>query len=72
MNEAVLEGCRVKMACGDLEIDFKTYIRWGRDVTDKRSGPISAPANKLSEEIRTEVLSISTSLVLMRKKIILY
>lgn len=61
VSKAVIEGCRLKVACNDLEIDFKTYCRWKDNTLDRRNGPISAPANKLSAEVRNEIVSIANS-----------
>ena len=51
----------MKIACNDLEFDFKTYCRWKIDTTDNRRGPLSTPANKLSDDINKEIISIATS-----------
>jgi len=51
----------VKIACSDLEIDFKTYYRWRTDPTDRRRGPHSRPANKLSDDTKNHIISIATS-----------
>lgn len=59
--EAIVNGCRHAIACKDLEIDVKTFKRWKNDACDKRTGPLSAPANKLSEEEVGEILRVSTS-----------
>ena len=45
----------------DVGISQKTFIRWEKDSEDKRKGPNTIPANKLSEEEMNEVVSISTS-----------
>jgi uncharacterized protein involved in tolerance to divalent cations len=29
-------GCRLKVACIDLEVNFKTYYRWQNDIIDRR------------------------------------
>jgi hypothetical protein len=49
INEATTNGCRLKSACGDLGIDFKTINRWKISIEDERRGPITTPANKLTE-----------------------
>ena len=54
-------GCRLKVTCDDLEIDFKTFNRWRSCVEDKRSGPISEPKNKLPKETRDEIIKVATS-----------
>ena len=40
---------------------MKTFKRWENDVEDKRRGPKTSPANKLSEEEINKVIQISTS-----------
>ena len=59
--EANEMGCRIKLACGDLEISFNTYKRWIDKVEDKRAGPITKSKNKISEEERKQIIQISTS-----------
>ncbi len=44
-----------------MEIDVKTFKRWEKDIEDKRQGPKTTPANKLSDEEINEVIKISTS-----------
>ncbi len=61
ISEAAMEGCRVKVACNDLGIDFKTYCRWKENTLDRRSGPTSAPANKLSADVKSEIVLIANS-----------
>jgi len=51
----------LKIACSDLEIDFKSFSRWNEDVTDKRKGPLTVPKNKLSNEEKDAIIKISTS-----------
>lgn len=61
ISEAVEDGCRVKIACADLDISFNTFLSWRVDSVDKRKGPLTAPANKLSQETREKMLGIATS-----------
>ena len=58
--EANSNGCRIKVSCNDLEIDFKTFQRWREDPVDKRQGPITIPKNKLSDEERNEIVRIAS------------
>ncbi len=60
--DANKNGCRLKMACTDLEIDFKTFKSWQKDRVDKRFGPLTPPKNKLSTDERSRVINIATSL----------
>lgn len=61
MIEASFSGCRIKVSCFDLGIDFKTFQRWREDPIDKRKGPLTAPKNKLSQEERDEVIRVASS-----------
>ena len=54
-------GCRHFIACNDIGIDIKTYKRWELDIQDKRKGPNTAPANKLTEEEKKEIISVATT-----------
>lgn len=62
INEAREGGARLEPACEVVGISARTYQRWvkqGPDSRDKRpSAERKAPANKLSEEERGEVLKV--------------
>ena len=40
---------------------MKTFKRWSLDVEDKRSGPNKAPANKLTNDEKEEIVRVSTT-----------
>ncbi len=63
IQEACDAGCRKEKACEVLEIDIRTLQRWQRvhDHLDKRNGPITRPANKLTDKERARILEIATS-----------
>lgn len=62
IQEAVESGARLFRACQELEIDIRTYQRWSRKVDgDARRGPLTSPANKLTEMERQRMLAIATS-----------
>lgn len=61
INEATTNGCRLKSACSDLGIDFKTINRWKVSIEDERRGPITTPANKLTAAEREAIIEVSTS-----------
>lgn len=44
-----------------MGISLKTYERWLKKPCDQRQGPLTAPANKLSEFERARVLEFATS-----------
>jgi hypothetical protein len=35
IDDARKSGCRLKIAAADIEVDFKTYLRWKVDLVDK-------------------------------------
>lgn len=63
VDEAVTGGARQRKACEILGIDARTVQRWrGRGVgEDGRAGPKTAPANKLTDAERHEVLEVVNS-----------
>ena len=60
-REASSNGCRLKVACLDLDIDLKTLNRWQDSLDDQRRGPLSVPANKLSDEEKDQMIKTATS-----------
>lgn len=60
-REAHSNGCRLKVICLDLGINLKTLNRWRLSSEDQRQGPLSAPANKLSDEEKNQMIQIATS-----------
>lgn len=65
IRNAVKAGARRAKACEALGLSLRTVQRWERlgpaGGGDRRSGPKSAPLNKLSEEERREVFRIVNS-----------
>ena len=66
IQEAVASGCRLAPACAMLDLSLRTYQRWQDDdahgVADQRKGSRRvAPANKLSEQERVEILAVANS-----------
>ena len=61
IEEAIKTGSRQDIACRDLKIDIKTFKRWKEDPEDKRKGPLTAPANKLTLVEVQEIVRVSTS-----------
>ncbi len=59
--EAKQSGCRQAAACLEAGIAEKTFKRWRDDPEDKRKGPKTTPANKLTEEERAKVVRVATS-----------
>jgi len=66
IEEAVGSGCRRAAACATLDLSLRTYQRWreedGNAKTDGRKGcRRTAPANKLSEDERQQILAVANS-----------
>lgn len=63
VSEAVRDGARQRNACEIVGLDVRTYQRWCNQGPgeDRRMGPKSEPANKLSEAERTRVLELVMS-----------
>ena len=62
IDEANANGCRLLPACKEVGISKRTYERWKSDDSgDQRRGPLTTPANKLTEEEVLRVLSVVNS-----------
>ena len=61
IEEAIVNGSRHDIACNDVGIDVKTFKRWKVDLEDKRKGPLTVPANKLTLLEIQEIIQVSTS-----------
>ena len=63
IRETCDAGCRIKKACEMLGIDIRTLQRWqkGSGCEDRRSGPNTPPANKLTDVERTRILEVANS-----------
>lgn len=61
IETAILNGSRHDIACNDIGIDIKTFKRWKVNIEDKRKGPLTAPANKLTIVEIQEIVRVSTS-----------
>ena len=62
IEEASQSGCRTGPACSAVGIDKRTFERWRKSPNgDQRRGPITAPANKLSELECQEILLVANS-----------
>jgi len=60
-KEAQESGCRLKIVCQDLGVDLKTINRWESSIEDQRRGPLTKPANKLSDAERDLIIKTATS-----------
>ena len=63
IDKAVESGARLKKAAAIVGLSARTIIRWRQQGggQDQRKGPLTAPANKLSEHERQQILDISNS-----------
>jgi len=63
INEAAAAGARRAVAAELLGVSARMVERWGRDEVgdDRRAGPKTTPANKLSEAERQKVLKVANS-----------
>lgn len=63
VNEAVAAGALQRAACMVLEIDPRTVQRWNAQEIgdDRRAGPKSTPANRLSDQERAFLLELLCS-----------
>lgn len=61
MTDAVNSGSSIKQACEVLKINPRTFNRWQDDTCgDKRKGPKTRPANKLTDSEQSVIVSIAT------------
>lgn len=61
MNEAVEAGARKAKACEFLGVSLRTVERWEHQPEDQRRGPLTRPANALSEKEREKIIAIANS-----------
>lgn len=63
IKDACAAGSRINNACKILEIDIRTLQRWKKELTleDKRCGPITIPANKLTDVEHSKILEVVNS-----------
>ena len=61
IDEAVMAGARRWRACEVLGLSVRTVQRWGDNDDDRRRGPNTVPANKLSDSEREKLLETANS-----------
>lgn len=63
IHEARRAGARLKFACELLGLDIRTLQRWKKEssLKDKRCGPMTAPANKLTDAERARIVEVVNS-----------
>lgn len=59
--EAVVSGCREFRACEAFAIEVRTIQRWKLNSADKRFGPLTTPANKITGQERELIIKTSIS-----------
>ena len=61
VTEAVASGCSQHRACDAFNLEVRTLQRWQKNSTDGRHGPLTIPANKLTNTERDLVINIRES-----------
>ena len=63
IDKAVASGARLKKAADIVGLSARTIIRWQKQGggQDQRKGPLTAPANKLSDHERQQILDTANS-----------
>lgn len=61
IRNATKNGCRQRIVCKDLKISEKTFNRWIVIPEGLRNGPLTTPANKLSEIEKKNVINTANS-----------
>ena len=63
IDNAVKAGARLEKAAATMGLSARTIIRWRQQDggRDQRNGPLAAPANKLSDKQRQQILDMSNS-----------
>jgi transposase InsO family protein len=63
IDKAVASGARLKKAAGIVGLSARTIIRWRQQGggKDQRKGPLTTPANKLSNHERQQILDTANS-----------
>jgi putative transposase len=59
--EAVASGCSQHRACDAFNLEERTLQRWQKNASDGRHGPLTTPANKLTNIERDLVIKTSVS-----------
>jgi transposase InsO family protein len=59
--EAVAAGCRRFRACEAFNLEERTIQRWKLSSSDQRHGPLTAPANKITESEKALIIKTSVS-----------
>lgn len=63
VDKAVAAGARLKKAAKIIGLSARSIMRWRKSDTggDQRTGPVEAPANKLSEQERSQIVDVANS-----------
>lgn len=62
VEEAAKSGSRISEACKSVGIDKRTFERWRKNPEgDMRRGPLTASANKLTDDEKQKILDIANS-----------
>lgn len=63
ITEAVAAGCRKFRACEAFDLKERTVQRWKLSSADQRHGPLTVPANKITDLERALIIKTSVSAV---------
>jgi putative transposase len=63
VEEGLAQGARLESVCERLGVSARTVQRWGQPVAaeDRRCGPRTSPANKLTDTERRRILAVADS-----------
>jgi len=64
VDTAIRSGARLKKVADNIGVSARTLIRWRKQEAggrDRRTGPLTAPGNKLNEKERQQVIDIANS-----------
>ena len=63
IDKAMASGARLKKAAAIIELSARTIMRWRQQGggCDQRKGPVSTPANKLSDVERQQIVELANS-----------
>ncbi len=63
IEECKSNGASQEMACSEIGVSQRTVQRWAQDTDqqDLQQGPSTSPANRLTDDEKSEIIRISTS-----------
>lgn len=61
LQEGAEQGARLAQCCAALGVSLRTLQRWRHGTEDRRRGPTKAPAHRLSEEEKDDIVRLANS-----------